>query len=69
LEKPKVKNFGLFILGVANLVGLATETAEISEFFLNGLSELPRHHPAGAGVWLEIGLAHPFSHSGFLQGN
>ena len=26
--------------GVANLVGLATETAEISEFFLNGLSEL-----------------------------
>jgi hypothetical protein len=33
--------------GVPKVVGLATETTEIPEFFLKGLSELPWHHPAG----------------------
>lgn len=33
-----------------------------SESFLKGLSELPRHHPAGADVWLEIEIAHSFGH-------
>ena len=33
---PRVLLWGKFQLGVANLVGLATETTEISEFFLKG---------------------------------